>query len=106
MTQAPELGPLHLEVEEADHWWAHAACRGQGELFFPVGEQGSCYAAARAICEQCPVVEPCLEAGLFEHFGMWGAATVRERQALRRRRGLVRPRGPRTTSARPSRRAL
>ncbi|MGH9291933.1 MAG: WhiB family transcriptional regulator, partial [Acidimicrobiales bacterium] len=43
------------------------------------------YGQARAICAGCPVVEPCLRAGMGEAFGMWGGLSPRERQQLRRR---------------------
>ena len=44
------------------------------------------YDAARAICAGCPVVDPCLAAGMSERFGMWGGLAPSERRRLRRAR--------------------
>ncbi|MGH9291913.1 MAG: WhiB family transcriptional regulator, partial [Acidimicrobiales bacterium] len=50
-------------------------------VFRPASNGFTC----RAICAGCPVVEPCLRAGMGEAFGMWGGLSPRERQQLRRR---------------------
>jgi WhiB family redox-sensing transcriptional regulator len=39
---------------------------------------------AHQLCESCPVREPCAEAGLGEHFGIWGGRSEYERRRLRR----------------------
>jgi hypothetical protein len=44
---------------------------------------------AREACDHCPVRAECLEFGLYEHFGIWGGRTYRERVRIikaRRRR--------------------
>lgn len=79
-------------------WEAKAACRGlspkeASTIFF--GTEGEMEAVwtrgAKVICGGCPVREECLEAGLFEAFGVWGAMGPRERLMYRRARGLVKP---------------
>jgi WhiB family redox-sensing transcriptional regulator len=68
-------------------WRKHAACRGaEADTFYPVSEEET--EAAKAICEQCPVREPCLEYALAnrERDGVWGGATERERRRMIRQR--------------------
>lgn len=62
------------------------------EIFFPEDySTRSQVNAAKDICRQCPLLNPCLEYALFEPNleGIWGATTPRERQRIRskRRRG-------------------
>lgn len=60
-------------------WHRHAACRGvDPELFFP--NRGENTQEAKAICATCPVKAECHEAGRFEHYGIWGGTTRKERQ--------------------------
>jgi WhiB family redox-sensing transcriptional regulator len=73
-----------------DAWRLEAACRGMDtELFFP--ERGEATAPAKATCAECPVTEPCLEAGLDETFGIWGGVSVRERRRIKRQRKAATP---------------
>lgn len=76
------LAPTRLD------WYADAACRAAGtDLFFPVSESGA--AAAKAICESCPVRDACLEQALSMRpapDGVWGGLTAMERHRLVRRR--------------------
>lgn len=68
-------------------WRQKAACRGiDPELFYPVSDEEA--GAAKSICAQCPVREPCLEYALAarERDGVWGGATERERRRLIRQR--------------------
>ena len=55
-------------------WHADAACRGQTDVMFPVAEHGHRLdtTAARALCDRCPVRNPCAEAGRTERYGVWG----------------------------------
>lgn len=72
-------------------WWTDALCGiEQSEGFFP-DERGrhtevprAAEAAAKAICERCPVRQPCLEAALRnrEPVGIWGGLTTSERQRI------------------------
>ena len=63
-------------------WHADAACRGQTAVMFPVAEHGHRLdtTAARALCDRCPVRNPCAEAGRSERVwdGVWGEYRVRQ----------------------------
>ena len=68
-------------------WFDEADCRdADTTLFFPVSESGA--AAAKAICETCPVREACLEFAVDtrQPDGVWGGMTPIERHRLIRRR--------------------
>lgn len=68
-------------------WSARAACHGlDPRIFFPVEDDDA--ALAKAVCEACPVREPCLEyaLGVREREGVWGGCTERERRHIIRRR--------------------
>jgi hypothetical protein len=51
------------------------------------------YSPAKAICENCPVQEPCLEYALNDPeahiYGCWGGTSPRDRKIIRRRRNLA-----------------
>lgn len=77
-----------------DEWtWQLAAnCRGYpSEMFFLDGLRGAILhlreAAARQVCETCPVRIVCLQHALDvpELYGIWGATSARERARLRNR---------------------
>jgi WhiB family redox-sensing transcriptional regulator len=81
---------LALERRE-EGWQSRAACRGPagGMFFAPVaGERAADRAAreqqAKAVCQRCPVVDPCLSYALRirEPHGVWGGLNEIERQAL------------------------
>jgi len=69
-------------------WVSDGACLGSfDDKFFP--DRGDSNKEAKAICfERCPVQEECLEHALTkpERFGIWGGASERERQEMRRLR--------------------
>lgn len=70
-----------LHTIDAD-WKQHAACIGEDpELFFPLpgGHNRVIIAEAKRICNACPVWKTCLQAGMFEKFGIWGGQTKYER---------------------------
>lgn len=47
-------------------------------------------AAAKRVCQTCPVMEACLADALqHEEFGVWGGLSERERRRLRRSRRLA-----------------
>ena len=75
---------------ENDHWRGQAACRDTDpDLFFPVGTTGPALeqiATARAVCEACPVQDPCLEFALLtnQDSGIWGGTSEDERRKLRK----------------------
>jgi WhiB family redox-sensing transcriptional regulator len=59
------------------------------DLFFPVGVTGPAVAhiaAAKAVCEACPVRLECLEFAIStnQEYGVWGGASEEERRVLRR----------------------
>ncbi|WP_122263894.1 WhiB family transcriptional regulator [Ornithinimicrobium cerasi] len=76
-------------------WQVLASCRGvDPELFFhPEGERGAARerraARAAAVCQDCPVIVPCLQHALTypEPYGTWGGYTEEDR-----RHHLARPR--------------
>lgn len=73
-------------------WVEDAICaQVDGDLFYP--EQGASNAEAKRLCRSCPVREQCLEAGMSEMHGIWGGHTPKERQAMRRERGITLPGG-------------
>jgi hypothetical protein len=41
---------------------------------------------ALSICEGCPVVDRCLDAGIDEEYGVWGGTTAEERITIRKGR--------------------
>jgi len=57
-------------------------------VFHPVEEDDAAAAPAKAICDLCPVREPCLEYAISarEKDGVWGGLTARERRRLVRQR--------------------
>lgn len=74
--------------ENPDPWVAEARCiETDAEVFFP--EPGYHAALiAKKICDQCEVVDQCLESALrrSERYGIWGSTTPRERQLIARKR--------------------
>ncbi len=73
-------------------WRESAACRFlDTELFFPISKTGLALAEirdAKAVCESCPVREPCLTFALDTHqgYGIWGGYDEDERRLLIRQR--------------------
>ncbi|NLV55341.1 MAG: WhiB family transcriptional regulator [Acidimicrobiales bacterium] len=70
------------------HWRRQAACKGlDPSIFFPSDDDDECL-DAKSVCEQCPVVDLCLEhaLGLREKEGVWGGCTERERRRIIRQR--------------------
>jgi WhiB family redox-sensing transcriptional regulator len=72
-------------------WRDRARCRAEDpELFFPVGTGPQAQVdrqRAKAICRQCPSIEPCRRWALStgQDSGVWGGLDEDERRALRRR---------------------
>lgn len=68
-------------------WREDAACAGvDTNLFFTAGDYIT--ADARALCDSCPVRDPCLDYALRqpEIQGTWAGTDQRQRRNLRRRR--------------------
>jgi WhiB family redox-sensing transcriptional regulator len=63
-------------------WTEQAACKGKTNLFFPEQGDSKSFREAVAICETCPVIEPCRQ-HILEHeerYGIWaGTNSVRRR---------------------------
>jgi len=73
----------------AGTWREQARCRGiDPQVFHPADEDEVAAAAAKAICDVCPVRGPCLEFAISarEREGIWGGLTARERRRLVRQR--------------------
>jgi WhiB family redox-sensing transcriptional regulator len=66
-------------------WHKRAACKGETDFFFSYDEE--MVEQARAICQECPVRQECLETALADAnlYGVWGGYTKAERRRLRRR---------------------
>jgi WhiB family transcriptional regulator, redox-sensing transcriptional regulator len=70
-------------------WRSKAACQGlDPHIFYPASDEEEDAAPAKAVCDACPVREPCLEhaLGYREKEGIWGGATERERRRIIRQR--------------------
>ncbi len=70
-------------------WHSRAACRGlDPSIFYPPPEDEVDAEPAKAVCDQCPVREACLEHALAlrEKDGVWGGCTERERRRIVRQR--------------------
>lgn len=82
-----EGGGAPVTLVEPRSWVDRAACAGMDtELFFPA--RGESTAEAKAVCRGCPVRAECLDDAVErgEKFGIWGGASKRERDRLRRQR--------------------
>lgn len=61
-------------------WTDKALCHGADpELFF----NGEHYPEAKKICQWCPVIDDCLQAGLPMPYGVWGGTGPAEREKIR-----------------------
>lgn len=66
-------------------WMADALCaETDPDAFFP--DAGGSVATAKAVCARCLVQRECLNFALAndERFGVWGGASVQDRQTMRR----------------------
>lgn len=81
------LPPARTDVYD---WQLRGACRGRDlrTFFHPDGERGAARArrraAAKAICQTCPVIDACLKHALAvrEPYGVWGGMSEEERGRL------------------------
>jgi len=89
------ISRLPMPIQETYEWQYEGACRDvDPETFFsPDAERGprrrAREAAAKALCNVCPVVQQCLNHALTvrEPYGVWGGLTINERDQLLRRTG-------------------
>ena len=77
-------GDLGSPIPDAPSWFAQAACLGSEVDFVEPGGKLA-VKAALALCEACPVREPCYELAITEghHHGIFGGTTERQRQTAR-----------------------
>jgi len=45
-------------------------------------------ATAREICLRCPIMALCLEAGMYEDYGIYGGTTPKQREKIKRERQI------------------
>lgn len=76
-------------------WQEHASCAGmETEMFFtPLidapGRQLEELPTIRRMCAACPVQSECSEHAIkHEAFGVWAGLTARDREEIRRKRGI------------------
>ncbi len=91
MTPGEPFDLLVSALRQRPAWMADAACREwPTEAFFPPPGSGgrlerSRGADALAVCERCPVADPCAAYANESCLqGIYGATTTRERKAFRR----------------------
>lgn len=83
---------LAPDTRAPQDWRRKANCLDQDpELFFPVGNTGPALeqiAEAKAICNECEVIDVCLQWALEtgEDAGVWGGRSEDERRAIKNRR--------------------
>jgi len=89
------ISRLPMPIQETYEWQYDGACREvDPETFFsPDAERGprrrAREAAAKALCNVCPVIKECLNHALTvrEPYGVWGGLNINERDQLLRRTG-------------------
>lgn len=77
---------------QATPWMEHAACQEHDtELFF--AERGGETRRAKAICQQCPVIDECLAYALElpNIVGIWGGTSGKQRRKLLRDKPRTKP---------------
>lgn len=77
--------------EGADVTWMEKGICGSGvvdpDLFFPSFDAPSSTAAAKAVCQRCPVRGECLDWAIrFHESGVWGETSEADRRTLARRK--------------------
>ena len=75
-------------VEGDTSWHTQAACTtADTAIFYPAQGSGhkKDWAAAKAICDDCPVKQPCLQYAMRtkQEDGLWGGLTPTQRRSLR-----------------------
>ena len=72
------VNDIFLRLIEPQPWMADAACKGMDtdRIFFP--KRGDNGAAAKAVCNTCPVKIDCQQyaADGYERFGIWGGMSA------------------------------
>lgn len=79
-------------------WEEKGLCKGlHSEMWFPplfkeerLAPESQYYDLGKYVCENCPVIEECREAGKDEEYGMWGGQTPKDRRMGRVRLNKMR----------------
>ena len=88
----PNVADLVATMVGRPRWQAEGLCRrpeNRGLTWFPVrGSHPALTAACRAVCEVCPVADPCLDFALDDPSlsGTWAGTSQRQREAIRKAR--------------------
>lgn len=71
-------------------WKSQGLCTGLTWLFYPTKGELDTARHAKEVCQQCPVIDPCLDYAVvnYEKFGIWGGTSEKERRIIRKSRGL------------------
>ena len=72
-------------ISERPGWMSEGACAGSTGVFFP--ELGDDTSEAKAVCDTCPVKQPCRDYSLSfgdDLLGIWGGLSVKGRRRERR----------------------
>lgn len=93
-TYLPDLPEALCRDQDPEKWFGpHVCdqdCDGPDGCMAGKSEQGrfARIKAAKAVCEECPVREQCLDWAVEtnQEFGVWGGKTERERAVIRRER--------------------
>ena len=88
LTRENRIEPTAVDLS----WMAQGACRGvDTSIFFPEKNEPALIQKmkqCRAICAECPVLEPCREYALtYERMGFWGGMSEKDRRAYRSKMG-------------------
>jgi hypothetical protein len=76
---------IEFKIAVSDDWMDFAACKGAPpELFFSDESNAKMVAAAKIVCNRCPVSDPCGDMAMRFTFGIWGGMTASERMMLRK----------------------
>lgn len=79
-------------------WEDKGLCKGMhNEMWFPplfkedrLAPESQYYDLGKYVCENCPVINECAEAGKEEEYGMWGGLTPKDRRTGRVRMNKMR----------------
>lgn len=80
------MGSIIVENTSAYTWDEHALCRdADPDIFFGPKSDPTTTKKAIAVCNRCPVREPCLEFALKNsiQYGVWGGTSERHRRKLK-----------------------
>ncbi|MEX1279755.1 MAG: WhiB family transcriptional regulator [Acidimicrobiia bacterium] len=85
---ATNVTDITNDLSTSQTWRTKAACRSLPDsMFFLAGDDFAGMKAAKEVCADCPVKEPCLEFAVLtnQSLGIWGGTTPNERRQIRRR---------------------